>query len=168
MKPELTEGQVPIQLLRLTLPMIWGVLSVLAFSLADTYFVAQLGTKELAAMSFTFPVVTILGSIAMGLATGTSSVIARVIGRGEQQQVQRLTTDSLLLSLLIVSILASLGLVTINPLFATLGAELDILTLIRDYMNIWYLGMVFLVVPLLFLWWATVSSALLAIRSFPA
>ncbi len=148
MKPELTEGQVPIQLLRLTLPMIWGVLSVLAFSLADTYFVAQLGTKELAAMSFTFPVVTILGSIAMGLATGTSSVIARVIGRGEQQQVQRLTTDSLLLSLLIVSILASLGLITINPLFATLGAELDILTLIRDYMNIWYLGMVFLVVPM--------------------
>ncbi len=148
MKPELTEGQVPIQLLRLTLPMIWGVLSVLAFSLADTYFVAQLGTKELAAMSFTFPVVTILGSIAMGLATGTSSVIARVIGRGEQQQVQRLTTDSLLLSLLIVSILASLGLITINPLFATLGAELELLPLIRDYMNIWYLGMVFLVVPM--------------------
>ena len=148
MKPELTEGQVPIQLLRLTLPMIWGVLSVLAFSLADTYFVAQLGTKELAAMSFTFPVVTILGSIAMGLGTGASSVIARVIGRGEHQQVQRLTTDSLLLSLLIVSILASLGLITINPLFATLGAELELLPLIRDYMNIWYLGMVFLVVPM--------------------
>jgi len=77
--------------------MVWGFLSVLAFSLADTYFVAQLGTQELAAMSFTFPVVAVLGSVAMGLGTGASSVIARVIGEGNRQQVQQLTTDSLLL-----------------------------------------------------------------------
>ncbi len=148
MKPKLTEGIVSLQLLRLSLPMVWGVFSVLAFSLADTYFVAQLGTNELAAMSFTFPVVTVLGSIAMGLATGTSSVIARVIGQGKRALVQKLTTDSLLLSLLIVGILASIGLVTISPLFATLGAEPHLLPLIGDYMNIWYLGMVFLIVPM--------------------
>ncbi len=149
MKPKLTEGQVLLQLLRLTLPMVWGVLSVLAFSLADTYFVAQLGTRQLAAMSFTFPVVAVLGSVAMGLGTGASSVIARGIGEGNRQQVKQLTTDSLLLSLLIVTLLASLGLATIDPLFAALGAGPDLLPLIRDYMSIWYLGMVFLVVPLM-------------------
>ncbi|MDJ0620496.1 MAG: MATE family efflux transporter [Calothrix sp. MO_192.B10] len=148
MKSKLTEGDIPLQLFRLTVPMVWGVLSVLAFSLADTYFVAQLGTNELAAMSFTFPVVTVLGSVAMGLGTGASSVIARGIGEGNRQKVQRLTTDSLLLSFLIVSILASFGLVTIEPLFTSLGAGSDIFPLIRDYMNIWYVGMVFLVVPL--------------------
>ncbi len=148
MKSKLTEGQVSIQLLKLSLPMVWGILSVLAFSLADTYFVAQLGTSELAAMSFTFPVVTVLGSIAMGLGTGAASVIARRIGEGERLRVQRLTTDSLLLSLLIVGILSSLGLTTIEPLFSTLGARPELLPLIRDYMRIWYLGMVFLVVPL--------------------
>ena len=148
MKSKLTEGQVSIQLLKLSLPMVWGILSVLAFSLADTYFVAQLGTNELAAMSFTFPVVTVLGSIAMGLGTGAASVIARGIGEGNRLQVQRLTTDSLLLSLLIVSILSCLGLRTIDPLFSTLGARPELLPLIRDYMSIWYLGMVFLVVPL--------------------
>jgi putative MATE family efflux protein len=116
--------------------------------LADTYFVAQLGTNELAAMSFTFPVVAVLGSVAMGLGVGTSSVIARVIGEGNRQKVQRLTTDSLLLSLLIVIILAFGGLATINPLFTALGARQELLPLIGDYMKIWYLGMVFLVVPL--------------------
>lgn len=148
MKPKLTEGQVPLQLLALTLPMVWGIFAVLAFSLADTYFVAQLGTKELAAISFTFPVVTVLGSVAMGLGTGASSVIARAIGEGNRRQVQRLTTDSLLLSLLIVVFLASLGLATVDPLFAALGAGSELLPLIRDYMEIWYLGMVFLVIPL--------------------
>ncbi len=148
MKSKLTEGQIPLQLLKLTLPTVWGLFAVLAFSLADTYFVAQLGTRELAAMSFTFPVVTVLASVAMGLGTGTSSVIARAIGEGNRQQVQRLTTDSLLLSLLIVTLGASLGLATIDPLFAALGAGPELLPLIRDYMNIWYLGIVFLVVPL--------------------
>ena len=149
MKSKLTEGQVSIQLLKLSLPMVWGVLSVLAFSLADTYFVAQLGTKELAAISFTFPVVTVLSSIAMGLGTGVSSVVARVIGKGDRLKVQRLTTDSLLLSVAIVGIFSTLGLNTINPLFSNLGAKPELLPLIRDYMSIWYLGMVFLVVPLI-------------------
>lgn len=148
MKPKLTEGQVSFHLLRLSLPMVWGILSVLAFSLADTYFVAQLGTMELAAMSFTFPVVTVLGSVAMGLGTGAASVIARGIGEGDLQKVQRLTTDSLLLAFAIVAVLAALGLATIDPLFAALGAGSDLLPLIQDYMSIWYLGMVFLVIPL--------------------
>ena len=148
MKSKLTEGKVSIQLLKLSLPMVWGVLSILAFSLADTYFVAKLGTKELAAISFTFPVVTVLSSIAMGLGTGVSSVVARVIGKGDRLQVQRLTTDSILLSLLVVSIFSTLGLNTIEPLFSSLGAKPELIPLIRDYMSIWYWGMVFLVIPL--------------------
>lgn len=59
----------------------------------------------------------------MGLGTGTASVIAREIGEGDRLRAQRLTTDSLLLSLLIVGIFSSLGLITIEPLFSTLGAR---------------------------------------------
>lgn len=148
MKSSLTTGRVPLQLFKLALPMVWGILAVLAFSLADTYFIAQLGTDELVAISFTFPVVSVLTSVAMGLGTGAASVIAREIGKGNRQRVQRLTTDSLLLSLFVVGILAALGLATINPLFMALGAEADLLPMIHDYMGIWYLGMIFLIVPL--------------------
>ena len=148
MKSKLTEGPVGLQLLNLTLPLVWGVFAVIAFSLADTYFVAQLGTNELAAMSFTFPVVMLLGSVAMGLGVGASSIIARAIGSGDRYRVRRLTTDSLTLSLLVVGIFVGLGLTTINSLFTALGAGPDALPLIQDYMGVWYLGMIFLVVPL--------------------
>lgn len=148
MKQKLTEGKVGIQLLRLTLPMVWGVFAVIAFNLADTYFVAQLGTNELAAMSFTFPVVMVLGSISMGLGTGASSVIARAIGEGDRDKVKRLTTSSLTLALLIVGIFVLIGLASIDPLFKVLGAGFEVLPLIRDYMTIWYLGVIFLVVPM--------------------
>lgn len=148
MQSKLTEGRVSSQLFKLAIPMVWGILSILAFSLADTYFVAQLGTQELAAISFTFPVVNVLSNVAMGLGIGASSMISRAIGEGDRQKVQRLTTDSLLLSLLVVVLLVAIGLATIQPVFTALGAGPDILPLVRDYMSIWYLGMAFIVVPM--------------------
>ena len=148
MQQRLLEGNVGPQLIKLTIPMIWGVLAITAFNIVDTYFVGQLGTEPLAAMSFTFPVVMTLGSLAMGLGVGTSSVIARAIGEGDRDRVQRLTTDSLTLSLIIVVIFVFLGLITIDPLFTALGAGTDVLPLIRSYMQIWYFGMIFLVIPM--------------------
>ncbi|MBE7380652.1 MAG: MATE family efflux transporter [Leptolyngbya sp. SIO1E4] len=148
MKRRLTEGPVGSQLIKLTLPMVWGVFAIIAFNLVDTYFVGQLGTAQLAAMSFTFPVVMTLGSLAMGLGIGASSVIARAIGEGDMRRVQRFTTNSLTLALTAVILFVSLGLVTIDPLFQALGAGPEVMPFIRDYMQIWYFGMVFLVVPM--------------------
>ena len=90
---KLIEGPIGKSLVSLTGPMIIGIVSIIAFNLIDTFFVGQLGIKELAAMSFTFPVVFVIGSIALGLGVGASSVIFRAIGGGNLQKVQRYTTD---------------------------------------------------------------------------
>jgi putative MATE family efflux protein len=145
---KLTKGPVGKTLAGLALPMVGGILAIVGFNLADTFYVSQLGTRELAAMSFTFPVVMVLMGIAMGLGTGTTSAVSRAIGRGDRKTVQRISSDSLSLSLLVVMFSAGAGILTIDPLFALLGAGPDILPLIRDYMSIWYLGVVFLVVPM--------------------
>ena len=84
----LTEGPVARVLAGLAGPMVIGMLSVIAFNLTDTYFVARLGTQELAAISFTFPVVSVMFGIAMGLGTGTISVVSRAIGSGDQALVR--------------------------------------------------------------------------------
>jgi len=120
----------------------------MAFNLADTYFVSRLGTVPLAALSFTFPVVMTVGSIAVGLGVGAASVISRAIGRGDRGLVRRLTTHSLLLAVVAVGLFCLVGLVTIDPLFRLLGADGPVLAQVRQYMQIWYLGMVFLVVPM--------------------
>ncbi len=148
MPQQLTTGRVSTQLTKLTLPMVWGVFAVVAFNLVDTYFVSQLGTDELAAMSFTFPVVMVLGSIAMGLGVGASSVIARAIGEGDRHKVKALTTNSLTLSFLIVGVFVVIGLTTMQPLFTLLGASDRLLDLVIQYMTVWYWGMIFLVIPM--------------------
>ena len=57
---DLTQGPVQRQLFSLGVFIAMGVLMLMATTLADTYFVAQLGTHELAAFSFTFPVVMVV------------------------------------------------------------------------------------------------------------
>jgi len=144
----LTEGPVQKTLIRLTLPMMFGMLGIVIFNLSDTFFVGQLGTNQLAALSFTFPVVLVISSLAMGLGVGASAVISRAIGEGDHHKVQRLTTDSLLLAVLIVIGFVTLGSFTIESLFRALGATSRIMPYIKVYMRIWYFGMPFVVVPM--------------------
>lgn len=130
------------------LPMIGGIFATMAFHLVDTWFVGQLGARELAAMSFTFPVVMVLTSVSIGLGAGTSSVLARAIGSDDPERARRRATDALVLSFLVTLALSALGIATIPPLFRLLGAPADMIPLIGEYMRIWYLGAVFLVVPM--------------------
>jgi monofunctional chorismate mutase len=145
----LTTGSIRAHLIKLSIPMFWGMLTVVALNLTDTYFVAQLGTKQLAAMSFIFPVFATLAGLAMGLGNGAGAVIARAIGEGDKYKIKRLITDTLTLSALISILLTLVGLITTKPLFTALGAETKLLPLIADYTNTWYLGLISLVVPII-------------------
>lgn len=147
-KNHLTQGPVAKKLISLTIPMVFGMLSMVVFSLVDTFFVSRLGTEELAAMGFTFPVVMFILSIALGFGVATSSIVSRAIGRGDYHQVRRLTTDSLIISLIVVIIFSLLGLFSMNWVFGLLGAKGKILILVKQYMYIWYLGAAFVVIPM--------------------
>ena len=93
----------------MTIPLVVGHLAGVAFHLTDTYFIAQLGTKPLAAMGFIMPVVMVIFGVALGLAMGTSAVVSQAIGRGDHHEVRRLTTHALLLGLLVVGALSTVG-----------------------------------------------------------
>ncbi|NIA03059.1 MAG: MATE family efflux transporter, partial [Nitrospirae bacterium] len=147
-KAQLIEGPVGKILFNMTMPMIFGMVGMVAFNLVDTFFVGQLGTQELAALSFTFPIIMVIGSLAMGIGVGSSAVISKAIGRGDHHLVQRLTTDSLILSLIMVACFVPIGMLTIEPLFRLMGATPDIIHLIREYMVIWYPGVLFVIIPM--------------------
>jgi len=165
-KATLTEGPINSQLIRLTIPMMFGLFSMVAFNLIDTFFVGKIGTwgpadllgptglspeeqskMALAALSFTLPVVMILGAIGMGISMGASAVVSKAIGEGDQSKVQRLTVDSLALAVGFAGTFVIFGLLTIDPLFRLLGAEGQVLSLVKEYMYTWYVGVIFVIVP---------------------
>lgn len=135
-------------LLRMTGPMILGIVAILAFNLVDTFFIGMLGTQALAAISFTFPVTFVVTSLAMGLGAGLSAVMGHALGQGKHEEAARITTDNLFLAVLLVTLIAVVGALTIHPLFRLLGASDALIALIYDYMLIWYLTVPMLVLPM--------------------
>ena len=67
-------GHIPTVTLKMALGMLTGFFAITAFNAVDTFFVAQLGSAELAAMTFTFPVVLMIGSLSMGMGMGLMTI----------------------------------------------------------------------------------------------
>ncbi len=130
----------------MTVPMVFGIVSLMMFNLVDSYFVSQLGTDELAALGFTFPVSFAVISLSIGLSVGTSATLAKLIGAGEHQQAKQLTTDNLLLTSLLMLLVSSVITQFIDPLFRLLGANSSLLPFIDAYMSVWFIGAVFYVI----------------------
>ncbi len=143
----LLEGCVKNHLFRLTLPSIGGMFAVMVLNLTDTFFVARLGTDELAAMGFTFAVIMMIGSLAIGFSSGATSIVTRALGSKNFDLAKRTVSDGLVLTFFGTILISIVGYFTITPLFELLGAEGRVLDLVRDYMQIWFLGAVFCVVP---------------------
>ena len=145
---KLTSGPIGATLLRLSAPMLVGILSMMAFNVVDTFFVSRLGTLPLAAMALTFPVVMVIGTFTLGLGVGAMIAISQGIGAGEHTRIRRYSTDALTLAGMCVALLTTVGLVTLEPLFRLLGATDAMMPFVEQYMVIWYPGMIFYIIPI--------------------
>ncbi len=150
MHPEkaLTSGSVMGHVLRMTPPMAAAFFAMMAFNLADTWFVSRLGTQSLAAMGFTFPIVMLFHAISMGIGLGVSSCVSRAIGAQDHHRVQHLATYSLLLTFVVMSCLTLLGSWLLPTLLARLGATAQTALLATTYMRIWFLFTPVIAIPM--------------------
>lgn len=144
---DLLHGSVGSQLFSLTWPGIGGSLAITIFNLTDTFFVSRLGTDALAAMGFTFPIVMAVGAAAMGISLGSGSVLSRAMGSNDRKLMKRTATDGIILSLIFVAIISFAGLLTLDPLFRMMGASGEVLRLVKEYMFIWYVGSLVVIMP---------------------
>lgn len=147
-KYDLTQGSIPKHLVRMTLPMIWGILAIVSFQLVDAYYISRLGTTELAAISYTFPVTYGIFSIFIGFGVATSSVISRMIGEKKTEDMKRVATHGLLLVLIVSTVIGILGVMLIEPIFTLIGANETELGMIKSFMIPYLLGTFFVSMPI--------------------
>lgn len=143
----LTAPITPI-LSKMTKQVLVGMVMLMSFNLIDTYFIGLLGTEPLAAVSFTFPITFTIISLSIGLGIGTSAVIAKARGSGDLDAAKDDGLGALILAFLLVCLLSFLTYLSTDAIFSALGAGPELLPLIHDYMDIWYIGAVFLMSPM--------------------
>lgn len=145
----LLQGDIKATMVAMTVPMLFGTLILMTFNIVDTFFISLLGTEPLAAISFTFPISFTLISLSIGLSIGTSAVIARALGQGKTIEARSDATVALGLSCIIVALLSATGYLFSASIFKALGASALIYSYIQPYMDLWFIGSVLLVIPMI-------------------
>ena len=135
-------------LFKMSVPMFFAMIGFALFNFFDTKFVGQLGTNPLAALSYTVNTMLIMFALAFGLGTGVTATIARAAGAGDFEKVKKLTTHSLILAVIFANILMILGYPNIEILFKFFGASDELMPYIKDYMELWYLGVPLIIIPM--------------------
>jgi putative MATE family efflux protein len=87
-------------LARLAAPGLALALFQTAVSVADTYFVGQLGTESLAGLALVFPMVMLLQMTSAGaMGGGVSSAVARALGSGNPDAARKLVVHAFVIAL---------------------------------------------------------------------
>ncbi len=144
----LLHAPIPKTLWRMTWPALIGIITLISFNVVDTFFIGLLGTDPLAAVSFTFPVTFTVISLSIGLGIGTSAVIAHKRGSGDDSRARFDGMAALMVAALLVAVLSLFGYLLIAPIFSLLGAQAHLMPMIYAYMTPWFIGAVFLVIPM--------------------
>lgn len=137
---KLTRGSISGHLVGQTAPMIIGVAAIMSIGLVDSYFIGQLGSEQLAAIAFIFPVGVALASLGVGVMVGVNSVVARAIGEGDDDKAARRANFGIVFAVAVGLVLGLLLFALIGPLFRLMNAQEELLPYIMTYMQPFSLG----------------------------
>jgi len=145
----LTQRSVTRTLFSMALPMLAGTFAMNAYQLTDAWFVSRLGTLPLAAMGFVYPVVILLTFVAGGLGVGVTTLASHAMGRHDYRDAARLVSHGVTLTVSTSVALSIIGYLSIDWIFARLGADAATMPLIRQFMRIWFLGALTMSLPMM-------------------
>ncbi|WP_242859328.1 MATE family efflux transporter [Caloramator mitchellensis] len=141
----MTQGSEAKHILLFALPMLLGNLFQALYNTVDSIWVGQIvGSKGLAAVAVSFPIIFMLISLVMGLTMGTTIIISQYYGAKDMDNVKK-TIDNTLLMLIVASILTTIiGLIFSKPILVLIDTPAEILKDSIVYLNIMFGGMIFL------------------------
>ncbi|OXX72883.1 MATE family efflux transporter [Vibrio sp. V03_P4A6T147] len=125
------------QLLQMTWPMMFGVLSLMSFQLVDSAFIGQLGVLPLAAQGFTLPIQMIIIGLQVGLGIATTAVIARALGANQIRYAKQLGGLVVAIGSIGVALFSVIIYLLRHPILALLSAPESVYQIVDSYWIYW-------------------------------
>lgn len=120
---------------KLAIPTVVSQIIVILYSLADTFFIGQIGDpNQIAALSITFPIYTLLTAVANLFGIGANSIIARSMGQNDEKTAKKASSFSFWASVIVTCILSVLLAIFIKPTLLFFGADEFTLGFTTDYL----------------------------------
>lgn len=142
MQIDLTTGHEGRQILRFSMPIFAGALIQQGFNTVDAWIVGNaIGVPGLAAVGISFPVMTLIAAILIGLGSGTEILVAQAIGRKDQEELKRVS-DTLLTGILAASVILSiLGFFLTDAILHLLQTPAEVFVDAAAYLKIIFIGL---------------------------
>jgi putative MATE family efflux protein len=140
MPVNLTEGSIPLNLLKLAWPMIVGSALNMLGPTIDTIWVGRLGSVAVAGVGVAGIVIMALMSAMMGLVMGMRALVSRNVGADDVQEANNIAIQSLITSGIMGTVIATAGYFLAEPMLSMMGLEEDVVTQGADYLRLVFIS----------------------------
>lgn len=124
-----TQGSIPKAVFLLAVPMILELSLESVFAVVDMFFVSKLGENAIATVGLTESFIMIVYSLAIGLSTAATAIVARRIGEKNPEAAAHAGAQSMIVSFIATVVVSIAGVVFAADILRLMGAKED---LVRD------------------------------------
>ncbi len=137
---DLTEKAILPTLISLSWPIMVGEGMQLMYNIVDTFFVGQLGSEQLAAISLSFPLLFLLFSIAAGFMISGTTLVSQYTGDKSGDDADRAASQTLVFAVVLSVIFMLVGFLFGRELLALMNPEPVVLEYAWSYFSIVLFG----------------------------
>lgn len=124
-----TEGSIRRAVFLLAIPMILELSLESVFAVVDMFFVGKLGPNAIATVGLTESVITLIYSVAIGLSTAATAIVARRIGEKNPEAASHAGAQSLVIGLIVTVLISIPGVIFSADILSLMGASDEV---VRD------------------------------------
>ncbi len=121
-----TSGNIRTAVFLLAIPMILELSLESVFALVDMFFVGKLGENAIATVGLTESVISLVYSLAIGISTAATAIVARRIGEKNPEAAAHAGAQSLIVSLIGTLLISIIGSVYAGEILSLMGASAEV------------------------------------------
>ncbi len=121
-----TQGSIRAAIVLLAIPMILELSLESVFAVVDIYFVSGLGSGATQTVGLTESVITIVYSLAIGLSTAATAMVARRVGEKNPEAAAHAGMQALIMSIIAAVFLSIVGIIFAPDILRIMGAAPDV------------------------------------------
>lgn len=125
---DFTTGSIPRAVFLLAIPMMLELSLESVFAVVDMFFVGKLGQNAIATVGLTESVITLVYSVAIGVSTAATAIVARRIGEKNPEAAGHAGAQSLLVAIVLSLALSIAGVWFAPEILTLMGASAQVVT----------------------------------------
>lgn len=148
---DFSKGSMLGNILRLSLPLILAQFINVLYNIVDRMYIGRIPGADSAALTgvgVAFPIITAITAFSLLVGTGGAPLCSIARGKGDEERAEHIMGNSFLMTLVLGVVLLVTGLLVKDSLLYALGASKATFGYANDYISIYLLGTVFVMISL--------------------